>query len=118
MANRACILRGPSCSNGGIAVPGTSRCSAHSKGWRKSPAMQARSSYYDTPQWRARRKRQLEAEPNCAKCGAKASIADHIDNIGAGGDPDGPLQSLCLKCHNIKTASEGGKAAKAKRRKR
>lgn len=116
MPRRACILRGPGCSDGGFAVSGTSRCSAHSRGWRKSPEMQARSSYYDTPQWKARRKRQLAAFPNCAHCGQKATIADHIHNIGAGGDPDGPLQSLCIKCHNRKTASEGGKAAKAKRK--
>ncbi len=89
------------------ALPGQSRCAKHSRGWRKSPVMQARSSYHDTPQWRARRKRQLEAEPNCRQCGARASIADHIDPIGLGGDPDGPLQSLCLRCHNRKTAGEG-----------
>ena len=109
MPRRVCIL----CP--AFAIDGTSRCPAHSRGWRKSPAMQARSAYYDSPGWKARSKRQLAAEPMCRQCGAKASIADHIDNIGAGGDPDGPLQSLCLKCHNRKTASEGGKAAKAKR---
>lgn len=110
MPPRSCLL----CHR--HAIPGTSRCPAHSKGRRKSPEMQARSSYYDSPQWRERRKRQLKEFPNCAQCGAPATIADHIHNIGAGGDPDGPLQSLCLKCHNRKTASEGGKAAKAKRR--
>lgn len=116
MPSRVCILRGPGCSDGGIAVSGTSRCPDHSKGWTKSPEMQARSHFYDSRAWRERRARQLEAEPNCRQCGAPATIADHIHNIGSGGDPDGPLQSLCLKCHNRKTASEGGKAAKANRR--
>jgi hypothetical protein len=115
MPKRACLLRGPKCSNNGIAVPGTSRCPAHSKGWTKSPEMQARSGHYNTRSWRERSKKQLVEFPDCAKCGARASVADHIDNIGAGGDWFGPLQSLCKPCHAKKTASEGGKAAKAKR---
>ncbi len=77
--------------------------------------MQARSKLYDTPQWRGRRKRQLAEFPTCAQCGAPASIADHIYNVGAGGDFDGPLQSLCKPCHAKKTAAEGGRAAKQKR---
>ncbi|CAN5873624.1 hypothetical protein BH23ACT5_BH23ACT5_09850 [soil metagenome] len=77
--------------------------------------MQARGSYYKTRSWRERSASQLAQSPSCATCGAKATIADHIVNIGSGGDPDGPLQSLCRKCHATKTASEGGKAAKLKR---
>lgn len=116
MPRRLCLLQGPKCSDGGLALPGASRCAAHSRSWRKSLEMQARSSLYDSPQWRERRKRQLAEFPYCAHCGAMASIADHIENIGAGGSFEGPLQSLCRPCHAKKTAAEGGRAAKAKRR--
>lgn len=78
--------------------------------------MQARSSLYDTPSWRKRRSGQLAAYPLCARCGVRAVIADHIVNVGGVGSFDGPLQSLCKSCHAKKTASEGGKAAKQKRR--
>lgn len=111
-----CIMRGPKCSNDGFAVPGTSRCPAHSRGWRKTPEMQSRSSYYSTSSWRQRRAKQLREHPTCVKCGAPATVADHIDPIGLGGDWFGPLQSMCTKCHNRKSSSEGGKASKAKRK--
>ncbi len=116
MPPRACIMAGPKCTNNGMAVPGTSRCPAHSRGWRKSPEMQTRSDYYQKRSWRESSRKQLDAEPYCRRCGAKATVADHIDNIGAGGDWFGPLQSLCAPCHNRKTASEGGRAAKEKRK--
>ena len=97
------------------AIHGTSRCARHSRGWRKTPEMIARGEFYKSPQWKARSKRQLEIEPNCRRCGAKATIADHIEERGLGGADDGPLQSLCRDCHFRKSSSAGGKAAKAKR---
>lgn len=113
---RLCIAFGPGCDNAGIAAAGTSRCPAHSRGWRKSAAMKSRSGYYDTRSWKERRARQLAEEPYCRTCGRPAEIADHVFNVGAGHDFDGPLQSLCKPCHAKKTASEGGKASKQKRR--
>lgn len=108
---RACIIS--TCPK--TAIPGGSRCESHARSnwdkWKKRKA--ERQAYYASPKWRARRARQLEEFPNCAQCGAKASHADHIDNMAAGGDPDGPLQSLCESCHRHKTASEGGRARKA-----
>jgi hypothetical protein len=77
--------------------------------------MAARSKLYGSKAWRERRARQLTEYHYCAVCGQRAVIADHIDNIGAGGDWSGPLQSLCKIHHAQKTASEGGKAAKQKR---
>lgn len=111
MPRRACLIS--TCA--GLAIDGTSRCPDHSKGWTKTPQMQARSKLYDSRAWQERRARQLAEFPDCAECGARAVIADHIHNVGAGGDFDGPLQSLCRSCHNRKTASEGGRAAKEKR---
>ena len=120
MPARACVLRGPGCSDGGVAIPGSSRCPAHTRaGWaRKSPAMAARSSFYRSANWKQRAARQLREFPNCAVCGAPATQADHITEMGLGGDPDGPLQSLCSEHHRIKTARAGGVAAKEARRRR
>lgn len=65
MPRRSCIMRGPKCSNGGFAVPGTSRCPAHSGGWRKTPEMQSRWGYYNTSSWRQHRAKQLREHPTC-----------------------------------------------------
>lgn len=72
------------------------------------------TAFYKTAEWRAKAKRQLEAEPFCrfhAKRGerVKATIADHIERHG--GDRvkffNGALQSLCSHCHNsIKQSME------------
>lgn len=117
MPPRVCIACGRH------AVPGTSRCEAHTlKGtWRKSPAMRARASFYNDPAWKARSARQLKEFPTCVVCGAPATIADHIFARGLGGDPDGPLQSMCKPHHDEKTRAEGRamlklKAAERKRR--
>lgn len=64
-----------------------------------------------TRRWRKRRAAQLKAEPRCQACLAQGFItvatqADHITPIANGGDPDGPLQSLCAPCHDRKTANE------------
>jgi 5-methylcytosine-specific restriction protein A len=110
---RLCIV-GRGCD--GYALPGTSRCRAHTKSnWgRGKPS--AGSDYYKTPAWRERSKRQLAQEPLCARCGRRAVHADHVQNIAAGGDPDGPLQSLCGDCHRKKTSAEGHRARKRKDR--
>ena len=80
--------------------------------------MQSRSGFYKSASWRQRRKRQLEEHPHCAGCGAEATIADHIDPIGLGGDWFGPLQSLCKPCHDYKTAAEGRMAQKLRRQRK
>ena len=77
--------------------------------------MLARGGYYQTQTWRTRSARQLARFPVCVRCGGRAKIADHVIPRGLGGADDGPLQSLCTQCHNLKSSSEGGRAAKAKR---
>jgi 5-methylcytosine-specific restriction endonuclease McrA len=121
MPPRKCLL----CTE--LAIAGTSRCPAHSRGWRKSPQMLARADHYRSRSWRERSKRQLEAQPLCeckgcsfcgSGCGRRAGVSDHVNPIGLGGDPAGPLQSLCTPCHLRKSSSEGGRAAKQNRRRR
>ena len=77
--------------------------------------MLSRQGFYKTRSWQVKRARQLREHLNCAMCGQPATDADHITLLGEGGDPNGPLQSLCRPCHAKKTAAEGGRAAKAKR---
>jgi 5-methylcytosine-specific restriction endonuclease McrA len=68
---------------------------------------------YQHRRWRARRARQLQAEPLCRMCAAKgitraADTADHI--VDHKGDPGqfwfGELQSLCSECHRAKTGRD------------
>lgn len=73
-------------------------------------------SWYNTARWKRLRKRQLSKEPLCGCCKSvgiteSATIADHIDphkgDYEKFFDPDN-LQSLCVSCHNSKTAKQDG----------
>ena len=64
-------------------------------------------AWYGKQRWRNRAKAQLREHPLCAKCLARgqvtaATVADHIEPHR--GDEYafwfGPLQSLCMPCHN------------------
>lgn len=110
MPKRQCLF----CNQ--LAIEGGSRCSFHARpsNWQRGKRSKT-ADYYSSTAWQTRRKRQLAAEPLCAVCGARASQADHIINMAAGGSPDGPLQSLCADCHRRKTGQEGHAARYGKR---
>lgn len=57
--------------------------------------------------WQRVRARQLAREPMCRECGQPARDVDHIKARSAGGAPFDPgnLQSLCGRCHSIKTGA-------------
>jgi len=85
------------------------RYNAHAR----DPEAQA---FYESPAWRALRKRKLAAMPLCEICYAEgrmtaAVIVDHIVEIKDGGQPLAMenLQSVCKACHNKKTAQERAK---------
>lgn len=64
------------------------------------------------PTWRRIRAAQLQREPLCRVCKAEGKIVpantvDHIDNDSWNNDNDN-LQSMCIKCHTIKTNREDG----------
>lgn len=70
--------------------------------------------WYGLLRWKKRARHQLRIEPLCAACLARgfvvpATIADH--HPPHGGDWNrfrlGPLQSLCVECHNRKWAGGG-----------
>lgn len=80
-------------------------------GWnRYKNAHPERQALYRDPRWRSRRQAQLAEHPRCVVCGRPATDADHVTAIALGGSPDGPLQSMCRRCHLRKTA-EDAKAA-------
>lgn len=68
-------------------------------------------AWYKTPEWRAIRRQQLNAEPLCRMCVADepsrvraATVCDHVRPHR--GDRDrffaGPFQSLCETCHSAR----------------
>lgn len=73
-------------------------------------------------QWRDRtRPNKLSRNAYCEKCDEKgilteATEVDHIIPLEAGGEPyeDSNLQSLCKRCHGVKTGEENKERMKAK----
>jgi hypothetical protein len=49
----------------------------------------------------------LIEEPHCRRCGALATVTDHIVPVRDGGGRErSNLQSLCDRCHQLKTIAE------------
>jgi 5-methylcytosine-specific restriction protein A len=121
---RACIGGTGPCADGGRAVPGTSRCRAHSgkSRWGLYAAKHPeRAAFYRSAAWREMRARHLAANPTCVACGQPATHADHVRPVAEGGALDGELQSLCEEHHRAKTLAEshrGMKRAAARRKAR
>ncbi|NCT16853.1 MAG: hypothetical protein COW66_05500 [Flavobacteriaceae bacterium CG18_big_fil_WC_8_21_14_2_50_34_36] len=76
--------------------------------------------FYNASKWRKTSKLFREKNPTCVHCEANgivtaANVSDHIRGLGFllknNIDPYSfdELQSLCSKCHNIKTGGESGK---------
>jgi 5-methylcytosine-specific restriction protein A len=58
-----------------------------------------------------RRKRWFALHPLCVHCAERgittiATQLDHVTPLFRGGRDDGPVQGLCLECHQAKTAEE------------
>ena len=62
--------------------------------------------------WAGYSRRRLRAHPLCVKCEHQATLTDHIIPVKGPGDPlfwdESNHQSLCAKCHGVKTATEDG----------
>jgi 5-methylcytosine-specific restriction enzyme A len=86
-----------------------SRCPAHQvSGWSSSAS--ASEGGYGA-EWQRIRRIVLEQEPNCRRCGDRATDVDHIIPRSAGGtDAPSNLQPLCSGCHRTKSSAEGGRA--------
>jgi 5-methylcytosine-specific restriction endonuclease McrA len=98
-----------------VCLCGRVACTRHgsNSGWaaykRRRPD---RAKRYASSEWQRQARAQLTASPTCARCGARASHADHVLAVGLGGDFDGPLQSMCTPCHRAKTLQESQEAAR------
>jgi 5-methylcytosine-specific restriction protein A len=79
--------------------------------WQDRKNTNPYSAWYSDRRWRVIRKRHLLREPFCKECGNIATVVDHIKphegDWGLFIDPTN-LQSLCVICHNRKTAREDG----------
>jgi len=101
----------PGC--GALVRDGSSRCSIHKVVERRhADSKRATSTQrgYGS-RWQKARATFLGQHPECARCGADATVVDHI--IPHKGDQQlfwdtSNWQPLCKRCHDAKTASEDG----------
>lgn len=117
---RACIVGGRGCSDAGSALPGTSRCRAHTRsGWgtHRPPA----NAYAYSGDWPDRRKQVLARDGYQCQlrhsdiCIGRASAVDHIVQPEAGGTNDlDNLRSVCERCHARRTGRQGALAKQRK----
>jgi hypothetical protein len=78
---RRCLSLRRGCSDGGIAVPGTSRCRNHTtSGWGSKKNKSARDAMYASRSYREYRRRTLADKPICVYPGC-TTIADTMDHI-------------------------------------
>lgn len=87
-------------------------CDEHRPKRRRAPDKRpsARRRGYGT-RWERTRAAFLAKNPKCVACGARATVADHIENRGplaADGHDFAALQALCASCHGDKTARFDG----------
>jgi 5-methylcytosine-specific restriction protein A len=104
---------------GNYALPGTSRCRAHTTyGWRSKPA--SRQAAYVSPIYRTNRAIVLKREPEChwrlPGCTLRSTQADHLIPVSRGGTND--LSNLVGSCQHCNEARgrDLGNAAKRRRR--
>jgi len=83
------------------------------KEYNRARRDQASQKFYNSGVWRRVSKYHKKLNPFCIRCYSKGyvvsvQVTDHIVPISQGGsklDLDN-LQSLCISCHNTKTAEE------------
>lgn len=93
---------------------------ATQKDYNKNRRDTKAQAFYESKEWRSIRKWYVKRNPLCVECKAKGlatpvQIVDHIVEIKDGGDPlcVTNLQSLCIPCHNSKTAHRSAERVNA-----
>lgn len=86
-----------------MAAPGRSCCPKH-QAERQARIDQHRGTAASrgyASDWQRAQAKQLEAQPHCERCGAKATLVHHRTPIRKGGSRLDPanLESLCAACH-------------------
>lgn len=95
-------------------------CDEHQDQWKrkrsrhtvgKGGKYRATNPFYWSEVWRATRRTQIDIEPLCRRCDVLGQEVDHIVPIEQGGAPleFDNLQTLCSKCHRIKSAEDRAK---------
>jgi 5-methylcytosine-specific restriction protein A len=80
------------------------RCPRHAAEIEKARKERETWRDYNSPQWRAIRRKVLQLEPLCRFCGEKATVVDHIQPLKDGGTHDpANLRPLCKRCHDRRT---------------
>lgn len=106
------ICSHPGCSN----LTQSARCEYHEAIKHKQRERTHYHAWYSSRRWRILRTKWLSLHPFCVRCIVNgnvviATIADHIrphkGDTKLFYDTDN-LQSLCKRCHDIKTAKEDG----------
>jgi 5-methylcytosine-specific restriction endonuclease McrA len=116
---RACLCWGPGCSDAGIALPGSSRCRAHTtSGWYSKP--RGRDLAYATTEYRTNRTLAMGREPTChwrlPGCTLKSTTADHLVAVSRGGSNRAEnLVGACENC-NRRRGIDLGNQTKRRRR--
>lgn len=92
------------CTEGGCHELTTEgRCDEHKpKAWANRSDAWGKGS---TRKWRSFRAKRLEDEPQCRRCGRRATEVDHIIPLSEGGSKwdAANCQSLCDDCHDVKS---------------
>lgn len=90
-----------------LADPGSAYCQAHKPGRAPKEA----DPFYVSVRWRRFRSWYIKQHPLCEQCLADgrtepAAVVDHIHEIKDGGalTSDENAQSLCYKCHAVKSS--------------
>lgn len=75
---------------------------------KSSKARIIRNTFYNSSRWRKLRSIYIKYHPLCVICSAPGEVVDHIKPIKQGGEPldMANLQTMCHKCHNIKSGKE------------
>lgn len=99
-----------------LKTPGycdTHRPVVHRDYGRARRGFDSERGFYQSTQWRAVRAAFLRTHPLCVRCQQRervvaAIVVDHIQPLKRGGARFdwSNLQSLCVSCHNTKTARE------------
>jgi len=118
MPRRACIVGNSGCADGGMALPGTSRCSAHQRSNWGSFNPDHAAVYRGQP-WVELRKRVLREEPVCAEpgCSARSTSVDHVISLSDGGAPleRSNVRGMCYEHHKRRSSQQGAEARKRRR---
>jgi len=94
-----------------MCVEGKSRCSTHALAVRPKRSSTQNDSFYKSTAWTRLRSRKIQLTPLCEHCSiygvlTAGHIIDHVIELNDGGAAMdyNNLQTLCLPCHNTKTA--------------